>query len=227
MSRRLLPFTALACASALLASCGGGSQSSVPTVTPNHVSATKGCDAVPAPAPKPPQQVALAKQTVKRGQKLSATVATSCGSFTIALDTTDSPKTVNEFVDLAKRGIFDGTDFHRVVPDFLIQGGDPQLRGPGGRDYTTVEPPPQNHSYRRGDVAMAKAGADPIGAGSGEFFVVTAPAQASLQPDYALLGRVTSGQATVTRIASLADPSLGATGGLPVQPVLIDSVKVR
>jgi len=225
MSARIATLALLVAASMLVASCGGGS-ASVPTVVPNHVTAAKGCKIVPAPMPKS-VQVSLPKQTVKRGQKLTATVATSCGGFTINLDTADSPKTVNMFVDLAKRGVFDDTDFHRVVRGFVIQGGTAGLRGPGGRGFTTVEPPPRNISYRRGDVAMARGGGDPIGAGSGEFFVVTAPSDAGLQPQYALLGKVGAGMSTVARIASLADPSLGSAGGEPVQPVVIDSITVR
>jgi peptidyl-prolyl cis-trans isomerase B (cyclophilin B) len=212
---------------ALTVGCGGGSPSDVATVVPHHVSAVKGCKVVTAPTTKP-VQVPLPSQPVQRGEKLTATVNTSCGSFTIALDTTDSPKTSAEFADLARRGVFDGTDFHRVVEDFVIQGGNEQLTGPNGRSFTTVEPPPQNISYRRGDVAMAKGDTDPIGAGSGDFFVVTAPSDASLHPDYALIGKVASGMSTVERIASLADPALAATGGgQPLQPVVIDSVTVH
>jgi cyclophilin family peptidyl-prolyl cis-trans isomerase len=224
-ARWTLP-ASLVAAGLLLSACGGGSSTNVATVVPNHVSGVKGCKAVPAPAPKSAQE-GLPKQTVKPGQKLTATVATSCGDFSIDLDTQDSPKTVNTFVDLAKRGIFDDTDFHRVVPDFVIQGGLANLTGPGGRGFTTVEPPPQNTSYRRGIVAMAKGNSDPIGAGSGEFFVVTAPADAGLPPQYAVLGKVASGMSTVERIASLADPALGDAGGEPIQPVVIDSVTVH
>jgi cyclophilin family peptidyl-prolyl cis-trans isomerase len=172
-------------------------------------------------------EVKVPKPTVKPGDNVTATVSTSCGDFTIDLDTQDSPKTVSEFVYLAKQGVFDGTDFHRVVTDFVIQGGNEALNGPGGRHFTTVEPPPQNKSYRRGDVAMAKGDTDPIGAGSGDFFVVTAPSDAALQPDYALLGKVASGMSTVERIGKLADPALGDAGGTPVQPVLIDSVAIH
>jgi peptidyl-prolyl cis-trans isomerase B (cyclophilin B) len=224
-AREALTASVLA-ATALAAGCGGGSSPNVATVVPHHVSVVKGCKVVAAPTPAP-VQVGPPSRPVKPGEKLTATVKTSCGSFTIALDTTGSPKTSAEFADLARRGIYDGTDFHRVVKDFVIQGGNALLTGPNGRGFTTVEPPPQNISYRRGDVAMAKGGSDPIGAGSGEFFVVTAPADASLQPDFALIGKVASGMSTVERIASLADPALGLTGGQPLQPVLIDSVTVH
>ena len=227
MSARIASFASLAAASLIVAACGGGSSTSVPTVAPqHHAAAGSGCKDVPKPSPKS-VHLKAPKQTVQKGQKLSATVATSCGAFTIDLDTSDSPKTVNSFVYLAKQGVFDNTDFHRVVPGFVIQGGDPQLSGQGGPGYTVVEPPPQNTSYRRAAVAMAKASNEPKGASGSQFFVVTAPSDAGLTPDYALLGKVSSGMSTVERIASLADPSLGAAGGEPVQPIVIDSVTVR
>ncbi len=211
----------------LAAGCGGGgSSSSVATITPNHVSQVKGCEAVSAPTPTP-ATAGKPKPLIKKGQKATATVKTSCGSFDIALDTTRAPVTANAFANLAKDGAFDGTDFHRVVTDFVIQGGNQQLTGPKGQSYTAVEAPPKNLVYRRGVVAMAKSQVDPIGASTGEFFVVTAPAQAPLPPQYGLIGKVSSGMDTVQRIAKLADPSLGAQGGEPVQPVLIDSVTVR
>jgi cyclophilin family peptidyl-prolyl cis-trans isomerase len=210
----------------LLAGCGGGGSASVPTVTPNHVSEVKGCKAVPAPSPKA-KTVGAPKQVLKKGQKATATVSTSCGSFTIALDTTQAPVTANAFAALAQQGVYDGTDFHRVVKGFVIQGGNQALSGPHGRSYEAVEAPPKNLTYSRGVVAMAKAQTDPIGATTGEFFVVTAPADAGLPPQYALIGKVSSGMATVNRIASLVDPSLGAAGGEPLQTVLIDSVTVH
>jgi peptidyl-prolyl cis-trans isomerase B (cyclophilin B) len=210
---------------ASIAGCGGSS-STVATVTPNHVSEVKGCKAVAAASPKPATE-GKPDPLVKKGQKATATVKTSCGSFDIALDTTSAPVTANAFANLAKDGVYDGTDFHRVVTDFVIQGGNQQLTGPDNASFTAVEAPPQDFVYKRGVVAMGKAQLDPIGASTGEFFVVTAPAQASLQPDYAVIGKISSGMATVNRIASLADPSLGKSGGEPVQPVLIDSVTIH
>lgn len=225
-SSRAAALALLACALPILAAgCGGGGSSNVPTVVPTHVSATKGCDVEPAPTPRP-VELGMPKQTVSKADKLTATVDTSCGNFTIALDSAQAPQTVSAFVDMADHGVFEGTDFHRVVSGFVIQGGLQSFSGPDGRGYTTVEPPPKNFSYTRGTVAMAKGDSDPIGAGTGEFFVVTAPAVASLQPDYALIGKVSTGMSTVARISSLADPALGSAGGAPLQTVLIHSVKI-
>ncbi len=227
MHRRPTAIAALGVIAGLLvAGCGGGGSSTVSTVTPNHVSQAKGCEAVGAATPQP-ATVGAPKPLLEKGQKATATVKTSCGSFDIALDTDQAPKTANAFANLARDGVFDGTDFHRVVKDFVIQGGNAQLSGPKNSTFTEVEAPPKNLTYRRGIVAMAKSQVDPIGASTGEFFVVTAPAQAPLPPQYALIGRVSSGMDTVNRIASLVDPSLGSAGGEPVQPVLIDSVTVH
>jgi peptidyl-prolyl cis-trans isomerase B (cyclophilin B) len=226
MPARATTCAALLAAGAFLAACGGGGSSSVATVVPEHHSSVPGCKLESLPSPKP-VEAQVPKPTVKPGQKLTATVSTSCGDFTIDLDTQDSPKTVSEFIYLAKQRDLDNTSFGRVVPDYVIQGGNAQLTGPKGRSFTSVEPPPSNISYRRGDVAMAKGGSDPIGAGSGEFFVVTAPSDAGLPDQYALLGKVSSGMDTVTRISKLADPSLGAGGGTPLQPVVLHSVTIH
>jgi cyclophilin family peptidyl-prolyl cis-trans isomerase len=228
MHLRLLAAASLAAGALVAAGCGGGSSSTVATVVPNHVTTTSAgsCKDVPAPEPKK-VHLKAPPQTVKRGEKLSATIATSCGDFTIALDTQDQPKTVNSFVYMAKQGLYDNTDFMRVVPDYLIQGGDPALNGTGGPGYTVVEPPPPNTSYRTGTVAMGKTAIEPHGASGSQFFVVTAPADAGLPPYFAVLGKLSSGMSTIDRITALADPSLGATGGEPLQPVVIDSVKIH
>jgi cyclophilin family peptidyl-prolyl cis-trans isomerase len=184
-----------------------------------------GCEQVAAPKPKH-VKLKAPPQTVKRGEKLSAVVETSCGRFEIALDTQQQPKTVNSFVYLAKRGFYDGLDFQRVVPRFVVQGGDPLGTGAGGPGYTVVEAPPANAVYRRGVVAMAKTQLQPPGASGSQFFVVTAPADAGLPADYAVLGRVTSGMQSVERIGRLADPKLGPQGGEPIEPVIIRRITV-
>lgn len=214
------PLVAIACGAVLAAGCGGSSsESSTATSVP-------GCRDVAAPRPshereKPP------RGTVSRQSKLSATVSTSCGSFTIALDAATSPKTVSSFVSLARHRFYDGLSFNRVVPRFLIQGGDPLLNGEGDPGYTVVEPPPPALTYRRGIVAMSKAALQPPGTSGSQFFVVTAPADAGLPPVYALLGRVNGGFATVARIAKLGDRSVGRKGGAPVRPVVIERVRIR
>jgi peptidyl-prolyl cis-trans isomerase B (cyclophilin B) len=201
-----------------LASCGeGGGGESTSSALPT------GCQEVQKPSPKhvdlkPPHS------KVKPSQRLVAAVGTSCGRFEIALDTRDSPKTVSSFVYLARKGVYDDTTFHRIVPNFVIQGGDPLGTGLGGPGYFVDEPPPPNVEYRRGTVAMAKTMAEPAGRSGSQFFVVTA-ADAGLPPQYALLGKLSSGTDVVDRIASLGDPAAGDTG-TPRATVVIRKITV-
>ena len=133
-----------------------------------------------------------------------AVVKTSEGSFSIQLDVKDSPHTVASFEQLARKGFFDGTVFFRIVPDFVIQGGDPKNNGTGGPGYSTVDVPPAGTTYLHGTVAMAKTEADPPGTGGSQFFVVTG-ADAGLSPIYAVLGHVSSGLAVVDRIGTFGN----------------------
>jgi cyclophilin family peptidyl-prolyl cis-trans isomerase len=153
-----------------------------------------------------------------------AAVDTSCGSFEIALDTRHSPKTVSSFVYLARQSVYDDTAFHRIVPGFVIQGGDPLGTGRGGPGYSVDEPPSRNVQYTRGTVAMAKTATEPPGRSGSQFFVVTA-ADAGLPPQYALLGEVSSGEAVVDRIARLGDPTSGQAG-TPLAIVVIRRITV-
>ena len=111
---------------------------------------------------------------MKKGEKLTAVVQTSCGTFEIALDTTRAPKTANSFAFLAEEGFYDDLTFHRIVPGFVIQGGDPLGTGTGGPGYSVDEKPPANLAYTKGIVAMAKSSAEPPGRSGSQFFVVTA-----------------------------------------------------
>jgi cyclophilin family peptidyl-prolyl cis-trans isomerase len=146
---------------------------------------------------------------------------TSCGSFTIALDVARAPKTASSFAYLARQGVYNDTPFHRIVPGFVIQGGDPTGTGGGGPGYFVDEPPPRNLSYTQGIVAMAKTQAEPPGRSGSQFFVVTVP-DAGLTPDYALVGMVNSGFDVVQRIEQL-----GTLSGTPRAPVVIRRVTVQ
>ena len=150
-----------------------------------------------------------------------ATVDTTCGSFEIALDTVRASKTASSFAYLARRGVYDDTLFHRIVPGFVVQGGDPTGTGTGSAGYSIDEPPPQNLSYTRGLVAMAKTPVEPPGRSGSQFFVVTAR-DAGLTPGDALLGRVTSGFDAVQRIEQLGTPE-----GTPKAPVTIRRVGIE
>jgi peptidyl-prolyl cis-trans isomerase B (cyclophilin B) len=177
-----------------------------------------GCSRVPAPAPK---QVHLDRPTTTLHGQAAATVETSCGNFTIALDVARAPKTASSFAYLARQGVYDDTPFHRIVPGFVIQGGDPTGTGGGGPGYFVDEPPPRNLSYTQGIVAMAKSAAEPPGRSGSQFFVVTVP-DAGLTPDYALVGRVSSGFDVVQRIEQL-----GTASGSPKAPVVIRRVTIK
>src|SRR5207248_6300782 len=125
-------------------------------------------------------------------RKWSLVVSTNCGSFTVALDVSAAPNTTASLVALAKAGFFDGTVFHRIVPGFVIQGGDPTGTGQGGPGYSTVDKPPTAARYTRGVIAMAKTQDEAPGTAGSQFFVVTGT-DAGLHPDYAVVGRVVAG----------------------------------
>jgi cyclophilin family peptidyl-prolyl cis-trans isomerase len=203
---------AVTAAALTLAACGGGGGGSTSAALPG------GCQQASPPQPK---HVNLKRPNlVPPRVGSSATVVTSCGSFRIALDVKDSPKTTASFAYLARKGVYDDTTFHRIVPNFVIQGGDPLGNGEGGPGYFVDEAPPARTAYTQGTVAMAKTSADPPGRSGSQFFVVTEP-DAGLPPVYAVLGKVVAGQDTVSRIAGLGTPS-----GTPQETVLIKSVRI-
>ncbi len=125
---------------------------------------------------------------------------TSCGEIDIELDVKESPKTANSVAFLAREGFYDGLVFHRILKNFVLQGGDPQGTGSGDAGYDVVEPPPDDMSYDEGVVAMAKGAADPPGSSSSQFFIVSGKGGDTLPPDYAYLGKVASGDDAIDAI---------------------------
>jgi peptidyl-prolyl cis-trans isomerase B (cyclophilin B) len=144
--------------------------------------------------------------TFEDGKTYDVVVNTNKGKFTFELATKTSPCTTASIAGLVKKGFFNGLTFHRIVPGFVIQGGDPDGNGSGGPGYTTVDAPPQDTKYTKGLVAMAKTPADPAGTSGSQFFVVTG-ADTGLTPDYAVLGHVTDGLDVVETIGRLGDPN--------------------
>jgi cyclophilin family peptidyl-prolyl cis-trans isomerase len=205
---------AIAVVAAILISRGGGGDDSSTTAS------AAGCEEVEAPAPKKVSFKAP-PQTVKQGEKLTAAVKTNCGDFDIALDSSRAPKTVNSFAYLSEKGFFDGLDFPRIAPGFVIQGGSPSNSTLGGPGYKVVEKPPANLSYTKGTVAMAKSSAEPPGTSGSQFFVVTG-ADAGLPPEYALVGKVSQGMDVVTHIGELGTPE-----EKPKQTVLIEKITIE
>ncbi len=150
-----------------------------------------------------------------------ATITTDKGGVIVMdLDPSLAPNTVNNFVSLARDGYYDGLKFHRVVPEFVIQGGDPTASGSGGPGYSTVDEPPSDATYPKYTVAMAKAGNEPPGTAGSQFFVMTG--DRGLPPEYAIVGKVTDGTEVIDRIGALGDAA-----EQPTQTVLIEKVTVQ
>jgi peptidyl-prolyl cis-trans isomerase B (cyclophilin B) len=188
------------------------------TSTDGGTSSMVGCVDVEAPASG--ERTADEPEPLDESKTYEVTFDTNCGSFTIALDAEQSPNTVESFVSLARQGFFDDTTFHRIVPGFVIQGGDPTGTGAGGPGYSTVDTPPSDASYTHGVVAMAKTAAEPAGTAGSQFFVVTG-ADVGLPPDYAIIGEVSDGIEVVDAIGQLGGPD-----ELPTQPVVIEKATV-
>jgi peptidyl-prolyl cis-trans isomerase B (cyclophilin B) len=206
----------LALASGAIGACGGGDGDDEAGVT-----LPEGCGSVEAPDPKD-VSVDKPKRFAAPPSGEIAVVRTSCGEFEVELDTRSSPKTTASFAHLVEEGVYDGTAFHRIVPDFVVQGGDPLGDGTGGPGYFVDEPPPADTEYTKGTVAMAKSQVEPPGRSGSQFFVVVA-ADAGLPTDFAVLGRVRSGLDVVERIAELGDPAAGQEGA-PLAPVVIETI---
>lgn len=180
----------LALAVLALAACGGGGGGGAKTKPAESACPTSGSRVeFPLLDPSKPHSVY---------------VLTNLGAFSFRLDVEDSPCTTSSFAALVRKRFFDGTRFHRIVPGFVIQGGDPTATGTGGPGYSVVDVPPANALYTKGVVAMAKSGPEPPGTSGSQFFIVTGD-DAGLQPDYAILGVITKGLRVVERIGRLGD----------------------
>jgi len=223
----------LLCAVALVAAgCGDDDDSGSTTQEKKPAAAAPAeegqqgqCTDVDQPPPREDGGQTRPKRPLDASKTYEVELQTSCGSFTIRLAQRISPNAAASFASLARSGFFDDTIFHRIVPGFVIQGGDPTASGTGGPGYSTRDRVPQSASYDVGVVAMAKAGNEPAGTAGSQFFVVTG-AGAGLTPDYALLGKVTKGMKVVQAIGQLGDPASGGAG-TPLQSVVIEKAAVR
>lgn len=197
---------------ALAAGCGGDDEPSA--------SGNGECENVEAPAPREPGTHEAPTEPLDTSTSYGLTFETSCGTFSVALDLALAPNTAASLVALAGAAYFDDTVFHRIVPGFVVQGGDPTATGTGGPGYKTVDVPPAGSRYLKGTFAMAKAGPEPAGTSGSQFFVVTG-ADVGLPPDYAIVGEVTEGLDVVEQIGELGDAS-----ERPTQPIVIRRVTV-
>jgi cyclophilin family peptidyl-prolyl cis-trans isomerase len=157
---------------------------------------------------------------------VTATLETSCGEIVMELETANR-ETTNSFVFLAREGYFDGQVFHRVVKDFLVQGGDPEANGTGGPGYIIAdEYPSDDFTYERGVVAMGNRGAKSTGS---QFFIVTGEDARHLLPQFNILGNVVSGLEVLDEISAV--PTSVAPGSveesLPLETVYIEKVTIE
>ncbi len=151
------------------------------------------------------------------------TMETSCGTITFALDRDLGGEVADAVAGLAADGFYDGLTFHRVVPDFVLQGGDPDGSGAGGPGFSTVKAPPADYVYAIGDLAMAKTQDEAPGTGGSQFFVISGASGTQLPPEYAVIGHATDADSTAT-IARIA--ALGVEDGPPSSPVWIVKASV-
>jgi peptidyl-prolyl cis-trans isomerase B (cyclophilin B) len=214
----------------LAAGCGsdnsGNESAATPAATETPTATedfSNGCEQADKPAPKDVGDLKKPTEKLDKSKTYVAAVSTNCGDFEITLDAKRAPVTGGNFKYLADQKLFDGTTFHRIVKDFVIQGGDPKGTGEGGPGYTVVEAPPKSLEYSKGVVAMAKTQTDPPGASGSQFFVVTGDGAAQLPADYALLGKVTSGMDAVDKINGIQADS---NTGQPAFTVVIESITV-
>ena len=187
-----------------------------------------GCKAVAPPEPSANPDRRRSRQRLSRSRVYTLVMRTNCGTMRIRLSSIAWPKTTASFAGLVRNKFFDGLTFHRIAKpggnDYVIQGGDPLGTGNGGPGYSLYETPPSTTKYPRYTVAMAKAQDERPGTSGSQFFIVTAPDGAPLDPDYAVIGTVTAGQNIVRRIARVAtDPATE----MPIDPVVISSVRLR
>jgi cyclophilin family peptidyl-prolyl cis-trans isomerase len=257
-SRSSVLFVAIA-AGLLLAGCGSSapkaagdtapaaavsvdaSQTTVPTETPppgpavaGQVYGTTPC----APAGGTPAPVRMFaspfEKCIDPAKTYTATMVTSKGTMIFTLNPAKAPGTVNNFVNLARSKYFDGIYFHRVVQDFVLQAGDPNVineaaitggkAGVGGPGYNFADELPNKGEYKIGDLAMANAGPNTNGS---QFFVISGPNGAALDPNYALFGSMTADPATaatIKAIGALAPPA--PNDGPPSEAVVIQSVTI-
>ena len=194
MNRRLA-LSSVSAAAALIASLG---------LLAGPAAAAPSCKTVAQPAPRATGGQKAPKKSLDAKKTYDVTFETNCGAFTIRLDVKRAPHITASIVSLVKAGFFDKTVFHRIVPGFVIQGGDPTATGTGGPGYSVVDTPPSDLKYTLGLVAMAKTQTEAPGTSGSQFFVVTAK-DIGLPPDYGLVGRVTKGLDVVQLIGTLGN----------------------
>jgi cyclophilin family peptidyl-prolyl cis-trans isomerase len=191
------------------------------TVVPKSAGSPAAAPAQGAPVSAAPKQYpSKPAMQIDRAKKYTATIETTQGTMKAELFANDAPETVNNFVFLARDGYYNGVTFHRVIPDFMIQTGDPTGTGTGGPGYRFNDEP-VTRNYERGTLAMANAGPNTNGS---QFFIVHK--DYPLPKNYTIFGKVTEGLDTLDKIATT--PTGPGRGGpnTPRTPVDITSITI-
>jgi cyclophilin family peptidyl-prolyl cis-trans isomerase len=219
-SRPLLLLLGLCIGIGLMTAGCGGSSKKAATLHPG----SDGCDhSKPAAASDTRGSYSKPETVLKAGQKGEIDMVTSCGTLRIQLDTDPSNPIPNSIAFLVGKKFYDGLTFHRIIPDFVLQGGDPKGNGTGGPGYTVAGKVPAGYHYKLGDIAMAKTQVEPSGTAGSQFFVISGAQGVGLPTDYGLLGHDADKEslATIKRIASFATQS-----SVPSKPIYIWSARL-
>lgn len=217
-------FIALAlAASVMLAGCGGAAKQ--PAGQQQQPAGQQQQPQTPA-APRK-QYSAAPEMKINPDKQYTATIQTSLGDIKVELFAKDAPITVNNFVFLAREGFYEGVIFHRIIKDFMIQGGDPTGTGAGGPGYRFQDELPPKRSYEPGILAMANAGPNTNGS---QFFICNGPTCKQLDqvPNYTQFGKVIAGMDVVQKISNV-ETTLGADRAMskPVNPPVIKKVTIE
>jgi peptidyl-prolyl cis-trans isomerase B (cyclophilin B) len=217
-ARRTMPLGPAALTAILVVACSGtgAGGSPVATAEPSAAPAASSGSSSGCPSSQP--------DPLPAGETRTVTMETSLGTIITSIDGSLSPIAAGNFVALAECGFYDGVGFHRLVPGFVIQGGDPDGTGTGGPGYT-IEDEPVTATYHRGTLAMART-QEPDSQGSQFFVVLDDEAAAALASynTYAIFGEVTDGMDVVDAIA--ATPNSGAPNNAALDPITMDRVTV-
>jgi cyclophilin family peptidyl-prolyl cis-trans isomerase len=207
-------------------SASATTSSSVATTTPTAVAAVlpAGCvDTVPPANPDRPTFKSAPPMTIDPAKTYTAKLSTSCGDVTVALDAKGAPKSVNNFVFLAKQGFYDGLKWPRAAGGFVIQTGSPTDDQNGGPGYSVKTEVPAQAGYAAAG-AWAKGGSEPAGTAGSQFFVVTGEGGSTLPADYGMIGTVSAGWRTRRR--SRRSPDGGSGDGPPTIPMYLFKVEI-
>jgi len=186
------------------------------------ISGDTACPSADGSSPRTTKFAKAPPMCLQPGKKYTAEIKTNFGTMVAELNSANAPKTVNNFVVLARYHYFDGISFHRIIPGFVIQGGDPKQTGTGDPGYKFEDELPKAGQYKAGSLAMANSGANTNGS---QFFIISGEQGVALPPQFSLFGQVTQGQEVIPKIDAVGSPN--SDGGKPTAVVTMESVTIK